>query len=116
MKQTINFHDFCEAFADYDRQENFSMEGLKILFNYLEGLEEDTGMEIELDVIALCCNYAESTIDDLISDYSIDISACDPDDAEAIKETVLAYMECNTSVCGETSDGSVVYATDLIYF
>jgi hypothetical protein len=58
----------------------------------------------------LCCEYAESTIEELITDYIIDISDCGPDDAEAIKETVLEYMEQNTAVCGETSDGSVVFA------
>jgi len=36
-----------------NRKTNFSYEGLEILFEYLEELEESTGEEIELDVIAL---------------------------------------------------------------
>lgn len=110
MKQTINLQDFRDAFCRMDRKDEFSREGLEVLFNYIEELEQDIGEEIELDVIALCCNYAESTIDDLISDYNIDVSGCDPYDDDDIKEVVMAFMNDNTAVCGETSDGSVVYA------
>ena len=110
MKQTINLHTFRESFYKMGRKEQFSYDGLEILFNYIEEVEQDTGEEMELDVVALCCDYAEATIDGLIRDYVIDMSDCDTDDEEAIKETVMEYMEQNTSVCGVTSDGSVVYA------
>ena len=56
MYQRVTFSDFRQAFHNHDRQ--FSHEGLKALFDYLEEQEQDTG-EIELDVIALCCNYVE---------------------------------------------------------
>ena len=110
MKQTINVYDFRNAFYKMGRADQFSYDGLEILFDYIEELEQATGEEVELDVIALCCDYAESTIDELISAYDIDISDCDPDDDEAIRETVMEYIQENTSVCGVTSDGSVVYA------
>ena len=110
MKQTVNLHDFRDAFYRMGRKDQFSYEGLEILFNYIEELEQDIGEGTELDVIALCCDYAESTIDDLISDYDIDISDCDPDDDEAIEDTVVEFMNDNTVVCGETTDGSIVYA------
>ena len=58
MKQSINIYDFERAFKRHER-ENFSFDGLKALFEYLEDLESDIGEEIELDVIALCCEYAE---------------------------------------------------------
>ena len=110
MKQTVNLQDFRDAFHRMGRKDQFSYEGLEILFNYLEDWEQDTCEEIELDVIALCCDYAESTIDDLISDYDIDISDCDPDDDEAIEDIVWEYMNDYTIICGETADGSIVYA------
>lgn len=59
MYQTVNFHDFQAAFSNMNRGENFSYEGLEALFQYLEFLEEDTGQQTELDVIALCCEYME---------------------------------------------------------
>ena len=110
MKQTINLYDFRNAFYKMGRKDSFSYGGLEILFDYLEELEQATGEEMELDVIALCCDYAESTIDGLISDYDIDISDCDPDDDAAIEDTVREYLGQNTAVCGETVDGSIVYA------
>lgn len=59
MKTTINEHDFIEAFKDAGRENQFSREGLIALFDYLEELEQETGEETELDVIALCCRFAE---------------------------------------------------------
>ena len=58
MKTTINFCNFQDAFNSI-RPDNFSYEGLQALFTYLEDLEDDTGEEIDLDVIAICCNYSE---------------------------------------------------------
>ncbi len=59
MKQTVNFSEFCDRFRDMDRNNNFSYEGKRALLNYLEEYEESTGEEIELDIIALCCEYTE---------------------------------------------------------
>ena len=58
MINKINEYDFLEAFKAL-RPENFTTKGLTSLFKYLESLEDDTGISIELDVIALCCDYAE---------------------------------------------------------
>ena len=109
MKQTVNLHDFRDAFYRMGRKDQFSYEGLEVLFDYLDELEQEIGEETELDVIALCCDYAESTIDELISDYDIDISDCDPDDDEAVEDIVREYIGQNTVVCGETADGHIVY-------
>jgi len=59
MKTTVYFTDFERAFRDYDRSENFSHLGLCTLFDYLEELEEETGEETELDVIAICRDFTE---------------------------------------------------------
>jgi hypothetical protein len=70
MKQTVTFYDFQKAFQDL-RPNNFSYEGLRALFEYLEESEESTGEEIELDVIALCCDFIEyESIEDYRNDYS----------------------------------------------
>ena len=58
MKQTVYFDDFYDAFRNI-RPDNFSDNGLYALFNYLEDLERETGEELELDVVALCCDYSE---------------------------------------------------------
>jgi len=58
MKTTINFTQFCDSFGE-TYKDNFSYEGKKALFDYLEGYEEDTGEEIELDPVALCGEFTE---------------------------------------------------------
>jgi hypothetical protein len=58
MKKTINFYEFSRWFEEH-RPNNFSYEGRKALFDYLEEYEDGTGEEIEFDPIALCCEYTE---------------------------------------------------------
>ena len=60
MVEQVNFNHFCDRFKSMSRDTNFSYEGKKALFDYLEQYErEHLGEEIELDVIALCCDYTE---------------------------------------------------------
>lgn len=70
--QTIDFNGFQNAFDRYGRSAQFSSTGLELLFNYLEELSNDTGQDIELDVIALCCQYSEYTKEEFLNDYTID--------------------------------------------
>jgi hypothetical protein len=88
------------------RQDNFSREGLCLLFSkYFENAEADTGTPIELDVIAICCEYSEDTVDNIAASYDIDTSDCLDDGARS--DAVRDYLESNTSVVGETVDGFV---------
>ncbi len=59
MKQTVSEYDFVEAFDKANRRDNFSRQGRRELYDYLLEWEEDLGEEIELDVIALCCEFTE---------------------------------------------------------
>lgn len=72
MKQTITFQDFRDAFRNYNRKDNFSYEGLEALFEYLEQYEQDSGQELELDVIALCCDYNEDSIENTLKEYNLE--------------------------------------------
>jgi len=69
MKRTINEHDFIDAFqGTYKNQ--FSYEGKIALYEYLTQLEEDTGFEMELDAIAICCDFAEyEDFTEFLEDY-----------------------------------------------
>jgi len=71
MKQTINLYDFRRGFEQL-RPDNFSYEGLECLFDYFEELEDDIGDVIEFDVIAICCDYSEFTLDNFLREYSLD--------------------------------------------
>jgi len=59
MKQIISESDFRDAFERMGRHNNFSYAGLGALFDYLEQCEQDCDTELELDVIALCCEFVE---------------------------------------------------------
>lgn len=105
--ETANLYRFRNAFIRMDRKENFSYEGLEILFDYLENLSDDIEKPIELDVIAICCDYSEGSVKEIIDNYDLDIS---PDDNDAM-EQLLEYLNENTSVCGADEDkGIIVYA------
>lgn len=58
MIQHVNFSTFVDSFSDTYKN-NFSYEGKRALFDYLESMEEDTGDQIELDTGCLCCDYTE---------------------------------------------------------
>ena len=68
---------FISRFEDYKRVEtpenrngNFSYEGLRALFEYLEDITDEEN-PYKLDVIALCCEYSEyKNIEEYLNDYS----------------------------------------------
>lgn len=107
MHTTVSLYQFRDAFRAMDRQYQFSYNALGWLFDYLEQYEEETGQAVELDVIALCCDYTEEYYDNIAEDYNIDISECE--DEEEIREVILDYLNDNTTVVG-SDDDTVLYA------
>lgn len=71
IKQTVTESDFRSAFQVI-RPDNFSYEGLTALYEYLWDLSEDIGEDIELDVIALCCNFTEYNEEEARREFNID--------------------------------------------
>lgn len=106
MFQRVTIDDFVQAFKDRGRESNFSRPALYGLFSYLEDYEESTGESVELDVIALCCDYTEAGYNQIVADYGIDVERCQ--DPEAMREAVLSYLEDNTQVVWY-DDKTVVY-------
>lgn len=99
MKTSINKYEFRDSFIRMGRKDNFSYEGLNVLFDYFEEYEKSTGEEIELDVIAICCEFNEATPDEIRADYCV---SSDRD--------LMEYLQYHTIVAGVTDDGSIVYA------
>lgn len=107
MKTTVTVSDFRDAFRTYGREDAFSYKGLGALFEYLEELEKDLRGEMELDVVSICCDYAEyssalEAAQELISNYEPD-----GDDEEEIEEQALAALQEETTVI-EFEGGEVV--------
>lgn len=92
-----NEHQFREEFKQMGRGDQFTHEGLGLLFDYLDQLSDDCGQQIELDVISICCDYAEDTPENIARYYSIDI------------DEVMGYLHENSIVVGETDEGTIVY-------
>jgi hypothetical protein len=87
MKQAVHLEDFRNSFQSL-RPNNFSYEGLAALFDYLENYENDTGEELDLDVIAVCCDYTEyKTLEDFNKDFGKDYKSIQEieDDTTVIK-------------------------------
>lgn len=112
MIQTVNLHDFRQAFHDCGRGEQFSYEALGLIFEYFEQLEQDTGAPYELDVIALCCDIAEMTAEKVINDYCVDVDYCidvkNDASPQEIHTDAINFLNDNTSVIGET-DTTVIF-------
>ena len=96
MKQTIDVYGFRRAFERTDRKDQFSYEGLEALFNWLEEYEGDCGEEVELDIIALCCDFTEyESLSDFQQDYGMTYQSIDD-------------IEENTGVIRIRDDGSFI--------
>lgn len=71
IKQTVNRSAFHDAFNAI-RPEQFSYAALNALYDYLEQLSDDTGQDVELDVIAICCDYCQyDSIEEASSVYDV---------------------------------------------
>ena len=88
MKRTIDYYDFVDEFNRYDRANHFSRDGLNQLFNYME----EVNSEYDLDVIALCCDFSQCSLDEFLDAFNIDAEiddlSTDEDKAEAITEYI----------------------------
>lgn len=90
MYKEINKSMFMDEFNKFDGRydQMGGYYGLSGLYDYLIELEEETGEPMELDVIALCCDFTQyDTIEDAIAEYD------NIKDLEDLKEhtTVIEY-------------------------
>lgn len=104
--QTLSKSSFINAFKQSSRKDQFSYEALEVIFDYLEEYSDRTDEPVELDIVAICCDFAESSLSELASSYEIDLEGLEGEDR---LETVLSYMEKNTFVLGMVDDETMVY-------
>ena len=100
--QTVNFSMFCDAFSNAGRADQFSYTAKRAIFESLN----DMGEDVELDIIAICCDFAESSTDEIIAEYDIDVQEeMSEADYEDIKhEAVKNYLEKKTIIVQECDD------------
>ncbi len=92
MKATINISEelFRYLFKHYNRENNFTHEGLGILYQHLSDLEEE-GKPQELNVVDLCMKYSEEAIKDFCFHREIPTFYCEPVDVDENKETIYVH-------------------------
>jgi hypothetical protein len=100
MFQRVSLSDFRDAFRAHGRRDQFSYDGLRVIFDWLEEYEDSTGSPVELDVIAICCDYAEMTPEEVIEAYRINFDS-QVDDAESV---ATDYLEDHSLIVGKTKD------------
>ena len=69
MKKYLSLVEFYNEFVKYGRENRFSYEGFESLYSFLEVSYDG---EYVLDVIGLCCDFAEYDIDDAVEDYAVE--------------------------------------------
>ena len=108
MKQTLT-KDMFRFQMDQIRPDNFSYEGLGVLFDYFEQYEDDTGEQIEFDPIAICCEYSEEMqeIFDAYPDLNDLIDYENPN--RSTYSIVVDYLNDNGSYCGDTTEGKFLF-------
>lgn len=105
--QQVNFNTFYDAFQS-SRPDNFSYEGLRVLFDILEEQAGDMGSPVELDVIALCCEWSEASLDGVNEDYSLVDAEDYQDDNEGYHKAIFEALRERTTAYHVDSD-TVVY-------
>jgi hypothetical protein len=103
MKTTVTLSSFKQAFQDAGRGDHFSWEGLEVLFDYLEELEEGTGTEMELDAIALCCDFVEEAPEAIAATFGITSTP----GTDITEDGVMNWLQDRTMVVGKTTSGII---------
>ena len=103
--QTINsFSAFRQAFFAYERQDQFSYTALSEIFDYLNDFDDN----VELDVIGICCDFAECTIGEFIRDYGVDVS--EYNDEKQHGEAVENYLQNSGGWYSWIDDETIVFS------
>jgi ribonuclease BN (tRNA processing enzyme) len=107
MKETLTTNQVADRLREY-RNGGFSYHGAYALAEYLENFEAETGEEMELDVIAISCDFDEYESYFEINEELdlINFEADFPDDEK--DEKIKAELEKHTSVI-EFKEGVIIH-------
>lgn len=115
--QTVNFSAFIDEFLKMDRYHNFNAyadegayQALRVIFDYLEEVHDE---DVELDVIAICCDFAHDTASEIADMYGLGLDEHETG-IDADEDKVRQYLEDQGVLVGETllADGR----TGFVYF
>ena len=110
MKNTLSVYEIADALKQ-DEHARWSYEGSKALAEYLDQLDQETGEDTELDVVAIRCDWSEYETSKEAAENQGWESSVDPEDhknsdgeldedelEEAIEEEALTWLQDHTQV------------------
>lgn len=96
MKKTLTTYEIAHELFQ-DKNANWSYNGAFALAEYLDEYEESTGEELELDVVAIRCDFAQyDSLQEWASEYGldcIDLGVESDDDDETKEEAIREYIQ-----------------------
>lgn len=122
--QTILQYQFIDMMQTA-RPDNFSVSGLRVLFDYLDQVSDECSEPLEFDAIAIACEYTEADAIEVYNRYTPDLNLDEDDQAlfdqyhdteeahmldDILKPQIIEYLEYNTCFVGETNSGKLVFA------
>lgn len=66
---------FMDRFKEMGRGDQFSYDALSALYQHYDELSDDMGEQYKLDVIAICCDWYEATVEDVLREYDVPTEA-----------------------------------------
>lgn len=113
MKTTLTTHDIAHALKS-DENANWSWSGALALAEWLEEMEESTGEEMELDVVAIRCDFAQwaslqDWAEDYFSDWKEDLGISEDDDENEIDEKIKNHINNNGTLI--EFDGGIIVSS-----
>ena len=122
--QTILQYQFIDMMQTA-RPDNFTINGLRVLFDYLDQVSDDSSTALEFDAIAIACEYSEMNAIEVYNRYTPQLNLDEEEQAlfdlyhdtaqahmldDILKPQIIEYLEYNTCFVGETKNGSLVFA------
>jgi len=106
MKKKLTTYDIAHELLD-DENANWSRAGAVALAEWLRELEESSGEDIDLDVVAIRCDFSEyESAQDAAENYGWEPSGDIEDDGQECDAEALQWLENRTSVI--EFDGGVI--------
>ena len=68
----VSRQEFFDQFQAYGRGNQFSTAALDALYDYYEGYADNCGEPVVLDVIAICCDWSEYTVEEALEDHDVE--------------------------------------------
>lgn len=103
LVQQLTQSDFIDAFRKL-RPDNFTYEGLVALYQHLDDYANEIGEDfLEVDVIGICCDYTETTPEEILDSYNLKVK-----EGQTAYEVAEAFLAEHTIVI-EVGNGNLIY-------